>query len=278
MKVKVYGCRGSIPISKNNPSSYGGNTSCITFESMGKLLIIDAGSGLIKLEAEMKGLFPGYFKDNTEPVDMIISHLHMDHIIGLSVFGPLWRKKAGVRIYTNDRNIGTLKEQIFGAFVPPYWPASMVKNANAECITIFDKVPFQLEPFSIIPFNAVHPDDTLGFVITAQNKTVAHLLDSEIAAMTEEEYSSLAERCRDVDLIIFDAAYSLEDYKKSKKGWGHSTVEDGIRLAEVSNCKKMVFSHFSYDYNDDMLAEMEKKLAFDTERFFFARDGMEIDL
>jgi ribonuclease BN (tRNA processing enzyme) len=245
---------------------------------MGKLIIIDAGSGLVRLEAEMRDLFPNYFRENTEPVDMLISHLHMDHIIGLSVFGPVWGKKAGVRIYTNDRETGTLKEQVFGAFVPPYWPASMVENANAECIAMFDKVPLQLGPFSITPFNAVHPDDTLGFIIADENKTVAHLLDSEMAATTEAEYSRLAERCRDVDLVIFDAAYSLEDYKKSKKGWGHSTVEDGIRLAEVSNCKKMVFSHFSYDYNDDMLAEMEKKLAFDTERFFFARDGMEIDL
>ena len=241
MNVKVYGCRGSIPTSRLTPSRYGGNTSCITLESGGHILIMDAGSGLTQFDIEMRQKAVNYSNSPAAPLDILISHLHIDHIIGITAFGPAWNPSAGVRLYTCLRGEGSLREQIFGAFVPPYFPSSMVEKAVAECIAIKDKEVFNVGPFTITPFDAIHPDSTLSFHITDGNASLVHLLDSETSLMNEQDYAELVDFCRDADIVIFDAAYAPEDYPE-KKDFGHSTIEDGFKLAEFSKCKRMMFS------------------------------------
>lgn len=277
MKLKVYGCRGSVPTSHTPPSKYGGNTSCISVETDGHTLVLDAGSGLAQFEKDLKRRCPEYLNDLQEPVDILISHLHMDHIIGLPVFGPVWNK-SGARIYTCFRGEDkrSLKKQILGIFRPPYWPTSMAEVANVECVPVRDAWTFTLGPYNITPFAAVHPDTTLSFYITNGEKTIVHLLDSETSLMAEDDYAVMVGYCTDADMVVFDAAYSPEDYIK-KKGWGHSTIEDGIKLAERSNCKRMLFSHFSFEYTDEQLEKIEARVPCE-KRYIFARDGLEIEI
>lgn len=273
MKVKVYGCRGSAPTSRSPASRFGGNTSCMSIEVANHTIMLDAGSGLAQYD-RLTSIFEWGSK---EPLDILISHLHLDHLIGLSVFGPVWNPNAAVRIFSCLRGEGTLKEQIFGPFQPPYWPVSMVVAANAECIVIYDGVPFSIGKFTVTPFGASHPDATLSYHITDGEKTLVHLLDSETAMMDAEEYNLLVNYCKDADLVVFDAAYAPVDYP-DKKGWGHSTIEDGFRLAQESNCKSMMFSHFSFEYSDQELEILEAQAKRCGEQFFFARDGLEIIL
>jgi len=277
MKLKIYGCRGSVPIAHSPASVYGGNTSCIVIESMGYTFVLDAGSGLSQYEADLRTQSPSYMSEINAPVDILLSHLHLDHIIGLTTFSPIWGSSAGARIFTCLRGKGSLKEQVFGAFVPPYWPCSMVEEANVSCIPIMAEDPLVLGPLTITPFGAVHPDATLSFHITDGKSTLVHLLDSETGLMAKKDYSQLIEYCRDADLVVFDAAYSPEDYPE-KKGWGHSTIEDGFKLAGLSDCKNMLFSHFSFEYSDEALAALEARVKVMGSHFRFARDGLEIDL
>lgn len=277
MKLKVHGCRGSIATFGNPCSRYGSNTSCITIESKNRTLVLDAGSGLCQYERELKAKSPNYINELKSPVDILISHLHLDHIIGLTTFSPCWNPSSGVRLFTCNRDHRELKEQIFGAFAPPYWPASMAEKAVAECVAIEDKVPFTLPPFIITPFYATHPDDTYSFHITDGEKTLVHLLDTETQLMNEESYSTLVEYCKGVDLVIFDAAYTPTDYPQ-KIDWGHSTIEDGLKLAEASGCKQILFSHFSYEYTDNEIDELVHSFKHYGNRFLFAYDGMEMEL
>ena len=273
MKLKVYGCRGSVPSSWGTVSKYGGNTSCISLEASGHTVILDAGSGLVQFD---RLAMPGKEADKT-PLDILLSHLHLDHLIGLAVFSPIWSSGEAVRIHTCLRGEGTLREQIFGPFVPPYWPSSMLEAANAECIAIKDGISFNLGPIIVTPFIAMHPDDTLSYHLTDGKKTVVHLLDSEVSVLNDREYDGLVQYCKEADLVIFDAAYSPADYS-NKKGWGHSTIEDGFKLAEACKCKQMMFSHFSFEYSDQELEILESHARNYSEKFFFARDGMEFDL
>jgi len=273
MKLKVYGCRGSVPTSRYPASQYGGNTSCMALETQDRTVILDAGSGLAQLDRAMEA--SGHM--SASHLNILISHLHLDHIIGLTVFGPVWDSNKGVKIFTCLRGEGTLKGQIFGAFAPPYWPTSMSESANAECIAIEDNIPFNLGDITITPFTATHPDDTLSFQLKSGDKTVVHLLDSETSMLNDQEYAKLVEYCRGADLVIFDAAYSPTDYPK-KRGYGHSTIEDGFKLAALSNCKRMMFSHFSFEYSDEDLDALETQAKSYGDKFLFARDGMELDL
>jgi ribonuclease BN (tRNA processing enzyme) len=103
------------------------------------------------------------------------------------------------------------------------------------------------------------------------------MLDNELPALQGDMYQTALAYCRGADLIVSDAAYLARDYPQ-KRGWGHSTVQDGVKLAEASGCKRMVFSHYGFEYTDRDLDELQKSLGLDGNRFLFARDGMEIAL
>ena len=272
MNIKVYGCRGSIAASHIKTSRYGGNTACIMVESGGHSLILDAGSGLVMLEKELRALNSDY-PCVSMPFNILISHLHLDHIIGLSSFELTWQKDAGMRIFTCSRDERPLREQIFGAFKPPYWPASMPDATFAECIQIEANKSFTIGPFTITPFKAKHPNETLSFHVNDGKSNLVYLLDSEVGQLDPAPPKELKRYCSGADLIVFDAAYSPEDYQKHK-GWGHSTVKDGVYLAREWKCKRMLFAHFSQRYSDE---ELDKwKQYFEGDQFILAYDGIEL--
>jgi len=243
----------------------------MVLSSGGHRLAIDAGSGLMQFEHDLQNN-----EGLPQNLDVLISHLHLDHIIGLSASKLAWSKKASMRIFTCSRNKLPLKEQIFGIFEPPYWPVSAKKLATAECIAIETDKPFDIGPFTVTAFKANHPDQTLSFHITDGHTTFVHLLDSEIATMPPAEYNKLLGYCRAADLIVFDAAYSPSDYAIFK-GWGHSTLEDNVRLANESGCKRMLFAHFSQTYSDAELDRWQTLLGNDN-KYLLARDGLELSL
>ena len=278
MKVKIYGCRGSIPVSHTYCSRYGGNTSCMTVESKGKTLILDAGSGLMVWEQEMKALYPSYPKNLPDPPKILISHLHLDHIIALGNFAPSWYKDSGMTLYTASRDERPLVNQIFGAFKPPYWPHDMSKMTGAKCVEIECGKQIQIDHFTVTPFLANHSDITMSYHITDGKKSVVHLLDSEINGMTTEMYDGLLNYCMNVDLIVFDAAYSDEDYPKHV-GWGHSTVQQGVELALKTNPRAMIFAHLSQTYTDYELDTWAKHFCQAPDTYFLmARDNLELCL
>jgi len=270
MKLKIYGCRGTIASVCPSGSRYGSNTSCMTVESNGDMLILDAGTGIIQLQAE-------YLNKPLQP-HILLSHLHLDHIIGLAAFAPVWAPQAGTKIYTCDRGggkYGTLKEQVFGIFKPPFWPVSMANAVPAECIGLNAGEKFKINSFEILPFFAAHPDETTSFRISDGEKILVYLLDSELPLLDEKGYGELVEHCCAADLVIFDAAYTPEDYS-AKKTWGHSTVKEAVQLKADSGCKQMLITHFNSAYSDEIL-DLTRKFP-GAEKFLFAVEGAVIDL
>lgn len=270
MKIKVYGSRGSAAFSRD--SRYGGNTSCVVLENKGEMIILDAGSGLMKLDAELREKYPNYPQGLPFKPNILLSHLHLDHVQGLTGFTPIWVKDTGTRIFTCSRDGRPLDEQVFGIFAPPYWPVRMASISFAECVTISG--PFEVAGLTITPFSSFHPDNTFAFHITDGEKRVVYMLDNEVT----QPYvpNPLLEYCTNADLVVFDAAYTLEDYPK-KRGWGHSTVQDGIRLAEQSGCKCIVFAHYGQEYSDEELDELQEVVKGD-DRFLFAYEGLEVEI
>jgi len=246
----------------------------MTLETENEMLILDAGSGLMVLDAELREKYPDYPLNLPFRPNIILSHLHLDHILGLSGFAPLWTKDAGARIFTHSRSDEkTLEEQIFGIYQPPYWPVHMSQMTTAECIEITGS--FEVDGFTVTPFEAEHSDNTVCFYITHGNKSVVHLLDYEMPETGPPPI--LMEYCKNADLIIFDSAYTPEHYK-SKHGWGHSTVEHGLKLANDSNCKQMAFAHYGQEYSDKAIKEMSNLLPKGDKRFSFTFEGMDIDV
>jgi ribonuclease BN (tRNA processing enzyme) len=153
----------------------------------------------------------------------------------------------------------------------------MVELANAQCIAITEGHPLQLDTFTVTPFSAAHPDKTVSFHITDGNSSLVYLLDCETQALSEDGWDTLVGYCKNADLVVFDSAYSAIDYPE-KKGWGHSTIQDGFTLARASQCKRMMFTHFGFEYSDQELEILEFQATAQDNTFLFAREGLELVL
>jgi len=268
MTVKIYGCRGSVAVSHLD-SRYGGNTSCMKVTSGDESIVIDAGSGIMLLRDELRN-------NPSSTTNILISHLHLDHIIGLGTFDPAWDKNADVTVFTCSRDERPLNEQICSIFSPPYWPVSMKDFSAFKAVEIKEDIAFKIGRFTVTPFESGHPDKTLSFHITDGKKSLVHLLDSEISGLQQDELDIMEKYCKDANVVFFDAAYSSEDYLSFRKGWGHSTVKHGVELAKEWECKLMVFSHFDQKYSDDELDSWKDE--FSSDKFLMAYDGLELSI
>src|SRR5437868_2483595 len=94
MRVTFYGVRGSTPTPGPSTARYGGNTSCVEVRlGDGSLLVLDAGTGLRELGKVLLA------EGHADPIHLLLSHVHWDHILGLPFFGPVWQSGTNIRIY-----------------------------------------------------------------------------------------------------------------------------------------------------------------------------------
>jgi len=283
LKLKFYGSRGSTPWFSKKNIKYGSNTSCLRIDTGKNIIIIDCGSGLIQFAADMieSNAWNKNSENHPQSVDILISHLHLDHIIGLAVFQPVWEKNNNIRIFTKSRDERPLADQVFGLYQPPYWPVNLVEMNHAQMVTIQGEDSFMLgEGVKVTTMSACHPDTTMSFRIDAENKSIVHLLDCEIDENFNGE-DKLLKLCKDADLVVFDGAYMPDDYP-TKQGWGHSHYKMGIKLAELSGCKRVIFAHLAYDYTDETLQSFSRRDELcelgESGKYCFAYDGLEVEL
>lgn len=264
MRIKIYGSKGSQAFYDEERRAFGSNTSCVLVETRGTNIVLDCGTGLAGLQFD--------FQDRPETeFHILLSHLHLDHIIGLGTFSPLLAEKSRTTIYTFSRDDRPIAEQVFGIFASPYWPIDVSKVHTADVIGFSDYSSFFIgDNIKITPYPSRHSDMTTGFKIQS-DYTLVYLLDYE---WKEEQEEDLIKYCKEADVIIFDCSYLPKDLE-SKKGWGHSSYENGIRLAEKSHCKKMIFSHFSFEYTDEDINDV-KNNSKGNENYLVAYDGMEL--
>lgn len=270
MTLKIYGSRASMPYFARENARFGGNTTCARLQTGGHNIILDCGSGAMQLARDLRS------ESGDWPVklDILLGHLHLDHIIGLSTFSHIFSEGNEIRIYTKSRGPLSLNEQVFGVFKPPYWPVRLADINSTELFEIFEDTPFSpANGITVTPFKSAHPDDTTAFKIEAEGKTIVNLVDCEI----EGNFDVLTPYCENADLVILDTAYLPADYE-SKHGWGHSTFRNGITLAEKSHCKKMLFTHFSQDYTDKTLDTVVREVEAAGDMYIFAHDGLELTL
>lgn len=270
-KVSVWGVRGSIPVIRKDFLEYGGNTSCISADCGDRIVVFDAGSGLAELGncLEQQG-----FRGKGKQVDILISHLHMDHLEGIFGFGLFHDPSARIRLY-GDRETGF--ESCLNTLVGrPYWPLGL-KNFAAD-IEIHEIGPGEClvlggeGDLTLYTFRGNHPGGSLLYRLEAGDKSIVYALDHE---MEEDGFSALSDFCRDGNLIICDASFSPEELKKYR-GWGHSSWEQGIALRKASGAGRALMTHYSHKYTDEFLRRQEKLAGSADPACVFLREGMEI--
>ena len=126
MRVRIWGCRGSIATPVSETARYGGNTSCIEVRlDDGTLLILDAGTGA-------RGLGVALLEDPPARIDLLLTHLHVDHLEGLGAFEPIWRPQTDLHIWGPASPVASLDERIATYFSPPLFPIHL-SEVPARC-------------------------------------------------------------------------------------------------------------------------------------------------
>ncbi|MBL0100505.1 MAG: MBL fold metallo-hydrolase [Saprospiraceae bacterium] len=249
MKITVWGCRGSLPSPGPEYNRFGGNTSCVEVEHNNTCIILDGGSGIQRLGQNMK-------KDINE-LHILLTHLHIDHTMGLGFFLPLYNPNVKVHLWGPSSGDEPLLNRLRRYFSPPLFPVRLNELPSHPIIHEMDESQFNIGDVTIHSSFLCHPGPTLGFRVTCGRSSFAYMPDHEVALGSpnfpnEPEWTSGYAIAKDVDLLFHDAQYSSSEYK-SKIGWGHSSMADAIKFATLCKVKHLALFHHDPAHSDQKL-------------------------
>jgi phosphoribosyl 1,2-cyclic phosphodiesterase len=255
MRLKVWGCRGSVPTPGAETVRYGGNTSCVEVAlEDGAVLVLDAGTGIRQLGLEL-------MDRRAFRLNLLLTHLHLDHLEGLRFFAPLWDKRVTLDIWGPPSPVWSLRERIARSFSPPLFPIDL---RDVPARVAFHDVPLQpwtIDGASIEACLVVHPGPTVGFRIEGATSSFAYIPDHEPAlagaiADRPKEWISGAAIAEGVDVLLHDAQYFEDEYEQ-RVGWGHSSVADAVAFSRAVGVQRLLLFHHEPLHSDGSLDRLE---------------------
>lgn len=279
MIITFYGVRGSAPTPGPTTLKYGGNTSCIHLAmDNGQDVILDAGTGIKTLGRHLAA--------KTTPINIVLSHVHWDHIQGYPFFAPIFQPDRQIDVFTStdsrDQLPGTLFRQLDGINFPV-----KLEELPSRNTCIFDNVESVLRDKNIHitkkPLN--HPGGGTAYRFEEDGMSCAYVTDNELDPpyKVHTTYDDWVDFLRGVDVLIHDAQYT-EDDMPHKHGWGHSLISQVRQLAIDAEVGTLVMFHHDPDRTDAELDEIQLENAahFKNKRnpakSICAAEGMQIKL
>jgi len=277
MKITIRGVRGSIPTSGPATQKYGGNTSCIEVSAEGWQLVLDGGSGMRNSNTQERPL--------NNRLDILLTHLHMDHIQGLGFFKPFFDPEMEVHIWGPAGSRKSLHARLSKYLSPPLFPMYIRELPCQLILHEVDRSEFEIGPFRVQSQYVIHPGPTVGFRINDGEKTFTYIPDHEPALgihgiVSDQKWISGFDLASNADLLIHDAQYTTAEYKE-RTGWGHSSMDDALRFASMACVKKLLMAHHDPNHTDTFLGELLTELKMRNSysfHFDLAEEGMIIEL
>ncbi len=254
MKVTLWGTRGSLASPGPETNRYGGNTSCVEVRAAdGTVLVLDAGTGIRRLGDEIV--------DEIQRVDLLLTHLHMDHIQGLGFFEPLFRPAVEMHIWGPSSTTLDLRDRLSRYLSPPLFPVRLRDLPRRPALHDVVQIgTFEVGPFTIHAELVCHPGPTVGYRIEENGASLAYLPDHEPALGLADfpgdpDYVPGLGLADGVDLLIHDAMFTAEEYPRYV-GWGHSSLDQALAFAEAARVRRFVTFHHDPSHNDEHLERL----------------------
>jgi phosphoribosyl 1,2-cyclic phosphodiesterase len=253
MRIKIWGCRGSITTPGPETLRYGGNSTCLEIRPAGgQIIIVDAGSGLRNLGAVLSR------EIETVPIRFLFTHSHWDHLVGFPFFRPAYSERFFIGMCNGPHAEAAILNFLTHQMKPPFFPVSFgalkarfqfrCERPNGEP----GHCPCHGLEISQVSLN--HPNGGYGYKFMEQGKTFVFLPDNELGFLHEGGLSreQYVEFCRGADLLLHDAQYTDQEYAMSR-GWGHSTFGQAVDLALDAGVKSIGLFHHDPDRTDEDL-------------------------
>jgi phosphoribosyl 1,2-cyclic phosphodiesterase len=271
LKVGFWGVRGSLPTPSSNTLNIGGNTSCVEIRGPGgEIAIFDSGTGIRELGDRLVKESQG----RPLSIHLFLSHFHWDHIQGLPFFAPLYNPANSITIYSSHCS-APLKAALTGLMSPPYFPVKF--ESLPACIELVELGPDvrQVGLLAVSSFPVNHPQGACGYRVECAGAVVVYVPDRE-HGMPEMD-RMIREQARSADLLIHDSQYTPEEYEQ-RKGWGHSTWLETVRLAQDADVKRLVLYHHDPSRTDGMLDQITEKARVEFPNTWAAKEGWTIEI
>lgn len=277
MKITLRGVRGSIPTTSPLMSHYGGNTSCALVQEGDCILVMDGGSGMQQFNLpEGTGI---------KRVDILLTHLHLDHIQGLGFFIPFFNPENDIHIWGPASKTNSLHARLSRYLSPPLFPVQLRELPCKLSLHEVENSSFHIGPFTIDSRFVIHPGPTVGFRVSNGRSVFTYIPDHEPALgvngmLTDTKWISGFDLAVAADLLLHDAQYSFQQYQ-SKKGWGHSSMDDAAKFASLTGVKNLLLAHHDPAHTDaqldELFADLKKRNNYSF-NYELAAEGMQIEL
>jgi len=271
LQIRFWGVRGSMCVSGPEFTEFGGHTLCLEVRCGARLFIVDAGSGLAALGRTLAASAPA-------EIDLLLSHLHLDHVMGLPFFKPaILGQDRVIRTYCGHLGGEGAQSTFDKLFSPPVFPVGL-----KDLPTRFEHHGFHAGETLVFPGGEVvethalnHPGGATAYRFNHGGRSACYLTDLEHTEPWPDP--SLVKFVRGADLVIYDGMFAEAEYSCCK-GWGHSTWDKGVELCRAADAASLAIVHHCPGHTDADLREIEAELQSVMPTAFLARERQGVTL
>ncbi|WP_448192181.1 MBL fold metallo-hydrolase [Azospirillum sp. sgz301742] len=271
LRARFWGVRGSIASPGPDTVRTGGNTACLEVRCGDALLIFDAGTGLRALGEALR-------KRGPADLDLFLTHSHLDHICGLPFFAPAFDPASRLRVWAGHLPPGqTIREVVCSMMRPPLYPIP-IETFRADVSFREFACGTDLEPAPGVRVRTGalnHPNGAVGYRVEYAGRSLCFITDTEHTPGVRDP--AVLDLVRGADVMIYDSTYTDAEYP-AHAGWGHSTWEECVRVAEAAGVGQAVIFHHDPARTDDELDVIAAAAERQRPGTLVAREGMELVL
>ena len=225
--------------------TFGGHSACVELETgHDEDFVCDLGSGARPFGAHVLARQSG----RPATVNVFMSHVHWDHIMGFPFFGPAYVPGTRIRIHgCHD----VLEHAFRLQQAPPCFPVEFAQlSADIEFVRLTPGEAREISGIRVTPAAQMHSGDSFGYRFEAPGKSFVYTTDSEHKLENRAQTERFVRFFQEADLVVFDAMYSLADAISVKADWGHSSNIIGVELCQMARVKHLVLFHHEPAYDD----------------------------
>jgi phosphoribosyl 1,2-cyclic phosphodiesterase len=271
-QIRYWGVRGSVPTPGPGTVRYGGNTTCIEVLCDDTRIVIDSGTGIRELGNALNAA-----GETSVRMHVVYSHLHVDHIIGFPFFAPLYVKGTELDMYC-PTNAGVSAQEFFRWQMGSPWLPVVLDDlpSTLRFHDVSAGEQLQIGGAQIRTCAINHPGGAMAIRIDFRGHAFVQCSDIEHGSDGPE--TNLVSLVRGADYLSYDSTYVEGEEYERHRGWGHSTWEAGVKVAEAGGVNTFIAFHHDPDHDDDFMDGIARDMAAARPGSLVAREGMILDL